>query len=127
MKEYDWSNKCILVVDEDEANHFFISTALKKTGVKLLFIKKGRDSIDMVQSHAEIDMILMDIRLPELDDYEVIGQIRWINPTLPIVALTDYLMVSEKGAIMQSRCNEIILKPMSYKALMKVCVKYLDT
>ncbi|MFO7722382.1 MAG: response regulator [Bacteroidales bacterium] len=127
LNNLDWSKKTILLVEDEEANHIFIATALKKTNVKLLWAKDGRESIDMVRENPHIGLILMDIRLPELDGYEATRQIKAIRPSVPIVAQTAYVMSNEKGKVLQAGCDDLIVKPIRLKVLLSVCAKYLGT
>jgi len=125
LKNLDWSKKTILLVEDEDANHIFIASALEKTRVKLLWAKDGREAIDMVHDHPNIDLILMDIRMPELDGYEATRQIKAFKPNIPIVAQTAYVMSNEKGKVLQAGCDDLIVKPIRLKVLLTVCAKYL--
>lgn len=127
LKNLDWSKKIILLVEDEDANHIFIASALEKTRVKLLWAKDGREAIDMVHDHPNIDLILMDIRMPELDGYEATRQIKAFKPNMPIVAQTAYVMSNEKGKVLQAGCDDLIVKPIRLKTLLTVCAKYLGT
>lgn len=124
-RDIDWSNKTILLVEDEEEHHVFISSALKKTKVNLLWAKDGREAIDMVMDNPKIDLILMDIRLPEVDGYEASRQIKYLKPKIPIVAQTAYVMSNEKGKVLQAGCDDLIKKPIRLKTLIDVCIKYL--
>lgn len=125
LNNLDWSKKTILLVEDEDANHIFIASALEKTRVNLLWAKDGREAIDMVHEHPEIELILMDIRMPELDGYEATRQIKSFKPNIPIVAQTAYVMSNEKGKVLQAGCDDLIVKPIRLKVLLSVCAKYL--
>ncbi len=125
-KNIDWSDKKILLVEDEDANHIFIEAALRRTNVQLLWAKDGREAVDMARKNPDLNMILMDIRLPELDGYEATRQIKAFNPKLPIVAQTAYVMSNEKGKVLQAGCDDLITKPIRLKVLLSVCSKYLD-
>ncbi len=125
-RNIDWSHKTILLVEDEDANHILIANILKKTRVKLLWAKDGREAIDMVHAHPEISLILMDIRLPELDGYEATRQIKSFKSGIPIVAQTAYVMSNDKGKVLQAGCDDLIVKPIRMKVLLSVCSKYFD-
>lgn len=125
LKNLDWSKRTILLVEDEDASHIFIASALEKTRVKLLWAKDGREAIDMVHEHPNIDLILMDIRMPELDGYEATRQIKAFKPNIPIVAQTAYVMSNEKGKVLQAGCDDLIVKPIRLRVLLTVCAKYL--
>ncbi|MFW6019364.1 MAG: response regulator, partial [Bacteroidales bacterium] len=87
-QNFNWSDKLILIVEDVEANHLFIASALKKTNARMLWAKNGNDAVKQVLENPDIDLVLMDIRLPEIDGYEATRQIKAFRPKLPIIAQT---------------------------------------
>lgn len=126
LYNYDWSDKLILIVEDVEANHLFISSALKRTHAQLLWAKNGLEAVQMCKDYENIDLVLMDIRLPELDGYEATRQIKVFRPMLPIIAQTAYVMVNEKGKVLQAGCNDLITKPIRLFELFTTVSKYLE-
>lgn len=125
-RKFDWSRKLVLVVEDEEANHLFIAAALKKTRVRLLWAKNGREAVRMALENPDLDLVLMDIRLPEIDGYEATRQIKEINKNLPIIAQTAYVMSNEKGKVLQAGCDDLITKPIRLKTLLEKVAKYLE-
>lgn len=124
--KYDWSDKLILIVEDVEANHMFIAAALSRTNAQLLWAKNGLEAVNMCREFENIDLVLMDIRLPELDGYEATRQIKVFRPMLPIIAQTAYVMANEKGKVLQAGCNDLITKPIRLFELFTVVAKYLE-
>lgn len=124
-QNFDWSDKMILIVEDVEANHLFISSALKKTNAKMLWAKNGKEAVKMVIENPDINLVLMDIRLPELDGYEATRQIKEFRKNLPIIAQTAYVMSNEKGKVLQAGCDDLITKPIRLKVLLETVSKYL--
>lgn len=114
------------MVEDEEANHLFIAAALKKTRVRLLWAKNGREAVRMALENPDLDLVLMDIRLPEIDGYEATRQIKEINKNLPIIAQTAYVMSNEKGKVLQAGCDDLITKPIRLKTLLEKVAKYLE-
>lgn len=123
---YDWSDKVILIVEDIEANHMFIAAALKRTNAQLLWAKDGSEAIDFAKETEDIDLILMDIRLPQIDGYEATRQIKEIRPKIPIIAQTAYVMSNEKGKVLQAGCDDLITKPIRLKELLTTVEKYIE-
>lgn len=122
---FNWNDKKILIVEDVEANHMFISAALKKTQCELLWAKDGVEAVNMCKQYDDIDLVLMDIRLPELDGYEATKQIKHFRPNLPIIAQTAYVMSNEKGKVMQAGCDDLITKPIRLPVLLNTVLKYI--
>ncbi|MFW6227439.1 MAG: response regulator [Bacteroidota bacterium] len=125
-EKFNWSKKLILIVEDVEANHLFISSALKKTNAKMLWAKNGKEAVKLALENPDIDLVLMDIRLPELDGYEATRQIKNFRSTLPIIAQTAYVMSNEKGKVLQAGCDDLITKPIRLKVLLETVAKYLN-
>jgi CheY-like chemotaxis protein len=123
--KYDWSDKLILIVEDVEANHKFIAAALKRTNAQLLWAKNGREAIELAKEYESIDLILMDIRLPEIDGYEATRKIKEFRPNIPIIAQTAYVMSNEKGQVLQAGCDDLITKPIRLNVLLKTVEKYI--
>lgn len=125
-QKFNWSDKLILIVEDVEANHLFISSALKKTGAKMLRAKDGKEAVKLALENPDVDLVLMDIRLPELDGYEATRQIKEFRKNLPIIAQTAYVMSNEKGKVLQVGCDDLITKPIRLKVLLETAAKYLN-
>lgn len=121
----DWSGRTFLLVEDEEANHLLIASYLKKTGVKLIWARDGREAIDMVVEYPELSLVLMDIKLPELDGYEATRQIKSLRPDLPVIAQTAYVMANEKGLVLQAGCDDLIIKPIRLNELLASCLRYI--
>ena len=81
---YDWKDKVILVVEDNETNQKFIKEMLKRTNAKLLHADNGKKAFDIVKANGHIDIALMDIQLPEMSGYDATRKIKEIKKELPI-------------------------------------------
>jgi two-component system, cell cycle response regulator DivK len=122
---HPWQNKTILVVEDDEINYFYIKTVLSPTGCKVLRVVMGKDVVGVMQEHAEINLVLMDIRLPDINGHEVTKSLRGMGYTLPIIAQTAYAMIGDRELALESGCNDYISKPLSPSQLISLMEKYL--
>ena len=123
--KFNWKDKLILIVEDVEANHMFIAAALSKTKASLLWAKDGLEAVEMCRNHTNIDVVLMDIRLPEIDGYQATKQIKEFRPDLPIIAQTAYVMSNEKGKVLQAGCDDLITKPIKINILLSTVQKYI--
>ena len=112
--------KTILIVEDLDYNYELIVAALKKTKVKLLRANDGHEAIEIYKKNKDVDLILMDIRLPVMNGYEATREIKKINDTVPIIAQTAYTMFEEREKSLMVGCNDYITKPISKKFLIEV-------
>ncbi|MBA4411324.1 MAG: response regulator [Bacteroidota bacterium] len=123
--EYNFLGKTILIVEDEVVNQFFFEKSLKKTRANLFFVKNGYEAIAMVKNNSEIDLVLMDVRLPGMDGIETTNQIKQINPELPIIIQTANVLPSVYESAYVNGCNEFITKPINIETLLKILDKYL--
>ncbi|MBK8805476.1 MAG: response regulator [Bacteroidales bacterium] len=122
----DWSEKTILVAEDEENNYKFIKAALKKSNAKILWAKDGEEAITVVQQNLkQIDLILMDIQMPKMNGYDATKIVKEIDPSIPIVAQTAFAMSGSKIKCFESGCDSYIAKPYKAKDLVEVISKYL--
>jgi two-component system, chemotaxis family, sensor kinase CheA len=114
-----WNGKKILIVDDDMRNIFALTTALENRKMKVVFAENGRQSIKVLQENPDINLILMDIMMPEMDGYEAISAIRQIPQYegLPIIALTAKAMKNDQEKCIESGASDYISKPVHLEQL----------
>lgn len=117
QKKYDWSDKTILIVEDERTNYNLINIMLRPTKVKTLLATDGRQAVDMVKSNSEIDLVLMDIRMPLMDGYEATQEVKRLRKDLPVLAQTAYAMEPEINKARQAGCDDYIAKPIEKNLL----------
>ncbi len=120
----DWHNKVFLVVEDEEHNYAYIHEILKKTNATLIRAESGITAIESVKKQA-IDLILMDIKLPEMDGYKATMEIKKIRPSLPVIAQTAYAMEKEKAACFKAGCDDYLAKPFEPNKLLEIIKKHI--
>ncbi|MGC9374044.1 MAG: ATP-binding protein [Bacteroidales bacterium] len=125
-KTYKWVNKTILIAEDEPNNYFYIEEVLKRTKAKLIRATNGKEAVRLFKKHQNIDLIIMDIKMPEMDGFEATKQIKALNKNIPIISQSAYAMPVEieKGYLLG--INEYITKPVNPKKLLSVLNKYLD-
>jgi CheY-like chemotaxis protein len=115
-------NKTVLIVDDDIRNIFALSAVLEEHEMKILSTDNGRDAIDLLRDKPEIDIVLMDIMMPEMDGMETMREIRKI-PTLtnlPIVAVTAKAMKGDREKCMEAGAWDYLSKPVDTMQMLGV-------
>ena len=120
-----WKGKTILIAEDEIVNYMFLEVLLEETGAVLIHAADGRLAIDTVESNPEIDIILMDIKMPNVNGLDATKQIKAIRPQLPIIAQTAYAMQDDEYKALQAGCNAYISKPIDANKLINLMKKYL--
>ncbi|HSF68693.1 MAG TPA: HAMP domain-containing protein [Nitrospiraceae bacterium] len=112
--------KKILVVDDDIRNIFALTSLLEGHHMDVVSCETGREAINLVESDPELDMVLMDIMMPEMDGYETIRHIRTNSQhrSLPILALTAKAMKGDRERCLQAGASDYIAKPVNTEELL---------
>ncbi len=118
------SNLKILVVEDDETSDYLLSMSLNHMPCTLLHAANGREAVDLFRLHSDIDLILMDIRMPEMDGYEATRIIRETDKDVIIIAQTAFALVGDKEKIIESGFNDYIAKPLRKERLVALIHKY---
>ena len=125
-KNSKWARKKIHVVEDTDANYILLEAMLKLQGiVQLTRSVNGQQAIDYVSANPDIDLILMDIQLPDIDGYTVSQHIRTFNTKVPIIAQTAYAMYADVVKAINAGCNDFIAKPIQMKKMLALLEKYL--
>ncbi|MFO8235926.1 MAG: PAS domain S-box protein [Bacteroidales bacterium] len=113
--------KTILLVEDNEASREFIQTVLEEhDNINLLHAEDGNQAVEMVKNNPEIDIVLMDIKLPKMNGYEATRRIKKERPGLPVIAQTAYAMESDKYKALEAGCDDYITKPIDQDQLIKM-------
>ena len=112
----------ILIVEDDETSEMLISIAVRALSKEILKVRTGADAIETCRNNPDLDLILMDIKMPEMDGYEATRQIRQFNNGVYIIAQTAFGLVEEREKALDAGCNEYISKPMDI-ALLRMMIQ----
>ncbi|MCB8964935.1 MAG: PAS domain S-box protein [Bacteroidales bacterium] len=124
--EYKWVNKTILVADDVDANFVFLKAALKKTDANVIWARNGAEAVDIVQQGSDINLILMDIVMPEMDGYEATRQIKNINEKIPVIGQTAYPNPRNRNNQSNSVFDLMLEKPIKINRMLMELDRYLS-
>ena len=123
IKEDILKEKNILIVDDDVRNLFALTTAFERYNINVITAESGKEAINMLNdSTKDIDLVLMDIMMPEMDGYETTQKIRRENKnnTLPIIAVTAKAMKGDRQKCIDSGASDYITKPVKIDQLLSL-------
>ncbi len=126
FNNYDFTGKTILITEDERTNYLFLEALLKRTGALLIWAETGRTALEAIEKHPEIVLVLMDIKMPEMNGYEATREIKKIRPELPIIAQTAYALAGEKEKILSAGCDDYLSKPIMGKVLLEKINNYLN-
>ena len=116
------ANQRVLIVDDDVRNIFALTSMLERYQMQVLYAENGQDGITMLQNNPYIDLVLMDVMMPEMDGYQTIRHIREIEQfaTLPIIALTAKAMKGDREKCIEAGASDYITKPVDTEQLLSL-------
>ncbi len=114
-----WPGKTVVIVEDDNYSARYLETILRDTKVTLKFFELGRDAIEYIR-HEQADVVLMDIRLPDIDGITATKMIREFDTRIPIIAQTAYASNEDKIKCLRSGCNYHVTKPINRNILLSV-------
>jgi CheY-like chemotaxis protein len=110
----------VLIVDDDVRNVFALTNALERRGMEVLYAENGKEGLDILTDNPEVDLVLMDVMMPEMDGYETTRAIRRIPQfqQLPIIALTAKAMKGDREKSIAAGTSDYIAKPVNIDQLL---------
>jgi CheY-like chemotaxis protein len=131
MNDFDNStteySNVILIAEDEEINYHFLAMLLNKLkpGCELLHAKDGVEAVNLYKEHQGIQLILMDIKMPNMDGYEATRQIKSLNTGVKIIAQTALSAYDAKEKALQAGCDDFITKPID-KSLLENSINHLS-
>ncbi len=120
------NNEVLLVAEDDNINFKLIEKLLKIFNFNVIRAKDGLEAVEICKTNSEIDLVFMDIKMPNLDGYGAFVKIREFNKEIPIIAQTSYSFPEEVEKIKQLGFNDFISKPLDKEKLYELVKKYFN-
>ena len=121
---YNWEGKTFLVAEDEEDNFRYIEVALSLSNASLIWARDGKEAVEIFKKVDNIDLVLMDIKMPLMDGYTATREIKKINKDVPVIAQTAYALSEEKDKSLAAGCDDYIAKPISYEDLLGTIHKF---
>jgi len=117
-------DKLALIVEDDPINNELLIFLLKKVNMKSLSALSGAEALELFNKHPEIDLVLMDIKMPGLNGYEITQLMKEIRSGTPIIAQTAYALQGDREKALSAGCDEYIKKPIKKEVLYELMASF---
>jgi signal transduction histidine kinase/CheY-like chemotaxis protein len=114
----------ILIAEDDESSSQLISIAVQKFGKEIIHVQTGTEAVEAYRNNPDIDLVLMDIQMPEMDGHTATRQIRQFNKDVIIIAQTAYGLTGDREKSLEAGCTDYISKPIRRDDLESMMQKY---
>ena len=121
------NNLKILVAEDDEASNLLITLTLQNCCREIIYAKNGAEAVHECRNNPDLDLVLMDIKMPGMNGYEATHQIRQFNMEVIIIAQTAYGLLGDREKAIAAGCNDYIKKPILKEELRKIIQKYFNS
>jgi len=111
VSNFDWSDKTLLIAEDDHFSYIYLKEILMGTGIKILYADNGIRAFAECLKHSEISVVLMDIKMPVVNGLESTRLIKKYKPQIKIIAQTAFAMPEDKQKCISAGCDDYITKP----------------
>ena len=118
------ANIKILIAKNKNSNYRYIEKLLNKIEYNLLRAKNGYEAVEFARAYDDIDLILMDIKMPVKNGVEATREIRLFKPNLPIIATTAFAIPGDREVFLKAGCDDYIPKPLKSEILIEMVNKF---
>jgi len=118
--DFDFSDKVVLVVEDNQISYKLIHAVLSQVKTNVVHAINGKKAIEACASGAHIDLVLMDMQMPEVDGIEATRRIKQILPDLPIVATTANTYQETAQACKEAGCDGFLTKPLQFRKMFEL-------
>jgi len=116
----------ILIVEDDFYSQVLISKYINDISGEILIANNGYEAVEICNKRPDIDLILMDILMPEMNGYEATREIRKLNPNIAIISQTAYGLSGDRQKSLEAGCNDYLSKPINHIELLELIQKHLN-
>jgi|WetSurSiteA1Bulk_404760.scaffolds.fasta_scaffold01284_6 PAS domain S-box-containing protein len=120
-----WEGKLFLIAEDDKFSYKFLEGFLRQTKANVIRASDGREAVEICRNTSNIDLVLMDIQMPEMNGLTATEEIKKFNKTIPIIAQTANAINEEKLRCMEAGCDDFITKPVNITELFEKIDKWL--
>lgn len=121
----DWHDKTILIVEDIPSNYQLLAAYLSRTGANIIHTLNGMPVLEILRERKDIDLILMDLQLPDINGIEITKMIRKEDETIPIIAQTAHALAIDRERCIQAGCNDYIAKPIRKHDFLNIVKQYI--
>lgn len=116
--------KTVLIAEDEYTNYLYLEELFDGTDTRLLYASNGKEAVDICSGNQDIDVVLMDIRMPVMNGYLATKQIKLMRPGLPVIAQTAYALETDMKGL-KSDFDDFIIKPINKAIFRQKLQKYI--
>jgi len=123
---FDFKNHTILITEDVDFSFIYMEAVLRRTGIKVIWAKNGKDAVEVVKTNFEIDLVLMDMYMPVMDGYEATEIISKLRPSLPVIAQTAFCLPEDVKKCYAAGCVGYLAKPVRKEQLINILAEHFE-
>jgi len=120
------SSPVILIAEDDSINILLLESMLSKTKADVWHVENGKLAVEFCHNHPDLKLILMDLKMPEMDGFEATRQIKTFHPELIIIAVTAFAMPGDREQAIDAGCDDYLSKPFNSATLLAKVRQYIQ-
>lgn len=117
-ENYNWTSRKCLVVDDNREILIYIKRILSDTGIEVFTAKSAAEALSMLNKQTDLDIVLLDMQMPEMNGIEAAREIRKIRKDIPVIAQTAFIFENDKDIILEAGCDACLIKPVRKENLL---------
>jgi two-component system cell cycle response regulator DivK len=119
------SQKTVLLVDDHKNSLVVLKKMLERSGINVIAVDNGQDALNVFRENQKVDLVLMDIKMPVMDGYNAMKEIKKLNPKMKVIAETAYGLYGDKKTILDAGFDGYLPKPITKESLDDMLKVYL--
>jgi hypothetical protein len=127
IKPINWTARKCLLVDDNKDVLIYLNRILTDTGVTIITARSGFEAIEIIKSTPDIDVVLLDMQMPQMNGIEATREIRKIRKDIPIIAQTAFIFEDDKDIILEAGCDACLIKPIRREHLLTVMSSFVKS
>lgn len=124
--EHEYPDKTILIAEDEDSNYKLLEVMLRKTHVRIIRAYNGKQAIDYVLGGNDVDLVLMDVRMPVMNGYEATEHIKKYEPKLPVIIQTAFALSGDRETSFEAGCDAYLSKPINANELYRLMKKFFN-
>jgi len=120
------NNQVVLLAEDHRNNQYVLSKMLEVAGVRSVTASNGLEAVEVIRTNKSVSLALLDLKMPLMDGYQAMKEIRKIRPDVVIIAQTAYALQGDREKIIEAGFDDYLAKPITLDDLRSVIYKYLS-
>lgn len=116
----------IIVAEDVESNYLYLKAVLTKLDANVFWARNGLEVLEICEKEKNIDLVLMDLQMPDMNGYEATEVLKQKYPHLPVIAQTAFAMSDDREKAISAGCDDYLAKPIKSNDLLMMTLKYLN-